>query len=96
MEQVLTQLLLQRRKADGNFDDYAYVALTDATTYSGFFNINRNQFANANDTTKAVSSQTEEDAARRQNRLCRTSTSVEHLLWAWIVVLILHSRLVMI
>ncbi len=53
MEQVLTQLLLQQQKADGNFDDYAYVALTDATTYSGFFNINRNQFANANDTTKS-------------------------------------------
>ena len=56
-------------KADGNFDDYAYVALTDATTYSGFFNINRNQFANANDTTKAVSSQTEEDAARTKQAM---------------------------
>ena len=56
-------------KADGNFDDYAYVALTDATTYSGFFNINRNQLANANDTTKAVSSQTEEDAARTKQAM---------------------------
>ena len=56
-------------KADGNFDDYAYVALTDATTYSGFFNINRNQFANANDATKAVSSQTEEDAARTKQAM---------------------------
>ena len=31
--------------------------------------INRNQFANANDTTKAVSSQTEEDAARTKQAM---------------------------
>lgn len=69
MEQSLNTASVAATKADGNFDDYAYVALTDATTYSGFFNINRNQFANANDTTKAVSSQTEEDAARTKQAM---------------------------
>ena len=51
-------------KADGYFDEYAYVANTNASTFNGFFNLNRAAFANANDTTKAVSVQTEEDAAR--------------------------------
>lgn len=51
-------------KADGYFDEYAYVANTNSTTFNGFFNLNRAAFANANDTTKAVSAQTEEDAAR--------------------------------
>lgn len=51
-------------KADGYFDEYAYVANTNSSTFNGFFNLNRAAFANANDTTKAVSAQTEEDAAR--------------------------------
>lgn len=51
-------------KADGLFDDYAYVGTTDATSYMGFYNLNRAAFANFNDDTTAVSTQTEEDAAR--------------------------------
>lgn len=51
-------------KAEGYFEEYASVSLTDATSYMGYFNINRNAFANSNDTTKVVSSQTQEDAAR--------------------------------
>ncbi|MCD8149712.1 MAG: ABC transporter substrate-binding protein, partial [Clostridiales bacterium] len=51
-------------KEDGNYDLYAYTTDTDATTYQSFMNLNRNAFANTNDTTTAVSSQTEEEAAR--------------------------------
>ena len=46
------------------FDAYHYQSSTNATSYMGFFNLNRKAFANYNDATKAVSSQTEEDAAR--------------------------------
>ncbi|MCD8152367.1 MAG: ABC transporter substrate-binding protein [Clostridiales bacterium] len=51
---------------DGNvyYDYYAHVTDTDATTYQSFINLNRTAFANVNDTTTAVSSQTEEDAER--------------------------------
>ena len=65
----LNSAALTACKADGYFDDYAYVSLTDATTYQGFFNINRNQFANTNDATKCVSEQTEEDAARTKQAM---------------------------
>ena len=51
-------------KQEGLFDKYAYVSATDATAYMVFTNVNRQTFANANDATKAVSPQTEEDAAR--------------------------------
>ncbi len=51
-------------KSDGNYDLYAYTTDTDACTYQSFMNLNRNAFANANDTTAVVSSQTEEDAER--------------------------------
>ena len=56
-------------KAAGNFDEYAYVADTLANTFMGFYNINRNQFANANDSTKVVSSQTEEEAERTKQAM---------------------------
>jgi ABC-type oligopeptide transport system substrate-binding subunit len=51
-------------KDAGLFDDYAYVASTDATSYMGFYNLNRAIFANFNDETKVVSSQTEDEAER--------------------------------
>lgn len=51
-------------KADSMFDEYAYTSLTDATSYMGYYNLNRGAFANFNDDTTAVSAQTEEDAAR--------------------------------
>ncbi|MCD8323613.1 MAG: ABC transporter substrate-binding protein [Clostridiales bacterium] len=51
---------------EGNvyYDVYVYTSDTDATTYQSFINLNRTAFANTNDTTTAVSSQTEEEAAR--------------------------------
>jgi ABC-type oligopeptide transport system substrate-binding subunit len=60
----LTSSSLEQAKVDGLFDDYYYVAMTDATSFMGFFNVNRHAFANFNDPTKAVSPQTVEDAAR--------------------------------
>lgn len=60
-------------KADGLFDDYAYVSATNATSYMSFMNINRAVYANTNDESAAVSAQTEEqkavtaEAMRNQN-----------------------------
>ena len=51
-------------KADELFDDYAYVSSTDATSYCAFVNINRKGFANYNDATIAVSTQTVNQAAK--------------------------------
>ena len=55
---------LELAKADGWFDQYSYISLTDATSYCGFINLHRQAFANFNDPTAAVSNQTEEDSAR--------------------------------
>ncbi len=55
---------IELARAEGNFDGYAYVSATAGTSYMGFYNLNRAAFANFNDETKMVSSQTEEDAAR--------------------------------
>lgn len=55
---------LELAKKDGNFDKYGYVSSTDATTYNVFFNLNRSGFANANDPSKMISTQTEEEAKR--------------------------------
>lgn len=51
-------------KADGNFEKYAYVSLTNATSYCGFVNLHRQGFANFNDATAAVSEKSEEEIAR--------------------------------
>ncbi|MBQ9119168.1 MAG: peptide ABC transporter substrate-binding protein [Lachnospiraceae bacterium] len=55
---------LELAKQDGNFEKYAYVASCDATSFMAFYNLNRAAFANFNDATKVVSTQTEEIAAR--------------------------------
>ncbi|MCR5773267.1 MAG: peptide ABC transporter substrate-binding protein [Butyrivibrio sp.] len=60
----LTTAGLEAAKNDGIYDEYAYVSLTDATSFVGFMNVNRAAFANVNDSTSAKSVQTEEDAAR--------------------------------
>lgn len=60
----LTTAALEAAKNDGLYDDYAYISLTDATSFVGFMNVNRAAFANANDATAVKSTQTEEDAAR--------------------------------
>lgn len=61
---ALTTASLELAKEDGVFEDYAYISTPDATSFMGFYNLNRAAFANFNDPTKAVSPQTEEDAAR--------------------------------
>lgn len=60
----LTSSSVEQVKKDGLFDDYVYVAATDATSFMGFFNVNRYEFANFNDPTKAVSTKTVNDAER--------------------------------
>ncbi len=51
---------LELAKEDGYFDKYHYISSTDATSFMGFYNINRIAYANSNDSTKAVSSLTDE------------------------------------
>ena len=51
-------------KEKGTYEEYAYVSDTDATTYCGFFNVNRSAFANYNDANVGVSAKTEDDIAR--------------------------------
>lgn len=65
----LTTSSIELAKTDGTFDEYAYVTDTDATTYTFFYNINRTAFANYNDSTVAVSKQSEEDAARTKSAM---------------------------
>ena len=54
----------KKAQTDGNFQKYAYVSSCDATSFMGFYNLNRAAFANVNDTTKAVSPKTEEQKVR--------------------------------
>ena len=51
----LNAAALEVAKSDGWFDQFSYVASTNATSYMGFFNVNRAAFANANDASAAVS-----------------------------------------
>lgn len=51
---------IETAKADGNFDLYSYVSSTNATSYCGFMNMNRQAYANYNDITKAVSGMTDD------------------------------------
>ena len=60
---------LEQAKTDGVFDDNAFVSLTDATSFMGFFMVNRTAFANFNDKTVAVSTQTVDDAARTKKAM---------------------------
>ncbi len=55
---------IELAKEDDLFDTYVYTSLTDATSFMAFFNINRHQFANKNDETTVVSTQTVDDANR--------------------------------
>lgn len=61
---ALTASSLEQAKTDGLFDEYHFISATDATSFMGFFNVNRIAFANSNDATVAVSTQTVEQAAR--------------------------------
>ena len=55
---------IESAKADGNFDKYAVVTDTDATTFCGFLNTNRKGFANFNDATVTKSAKTVWDGQR--------------------------------
>lgn len=59
----LTASSLEKAKADGNFDKFASTADTDATSFCGFVNANRYQWANVADG-GVKSTQTEKEAAR--------------------------------
>lgn len=61
---AINENVLEVAKKDGNFDKYAYVGDTTATTYTIFFNLDREAFANASDSTAVVSAQSKEDAAK--------------------------------
>lgn len=54
----LNTAAVEAAKADGLFDQYAYVSDTNATSYMAFFNVMRNQFTNVNDATVGVSQKT--------------------------------------
>ncbi len=53
-----------KAKQDGNFDKYNYVTDTNAVTYGAYINLERTAFANFNDETKVISTQTEEQKER--------------------------------
>ena len=55
---------VESAKADGMFDDYAYVSLTNGTSYVTFVNLHRVAMANYNDGVTAVSTKTEEQVER--------------------------------
>lgn len=60
----LTTAILVKCKEDGNFEPYAYVSGTDATSMVGWFNLNRSLWQNFNDETKVVSVQNDDAKAR--------------------------------
>ena len=55
---------VESAKADGMFDDYAYVSLTNGTSYVTFVNLHRVAMANYNDGVTAQSTKTEEQVER--------------------------------
>lgn len=56
-------------KADGLFDEYAYVSETDATAFVEWLNIDRKAYANYNDPNVAVSTHTEDQKVLAQAAL---------------------------
>ncbi len=60
----LNSSAVTQAKADGLFDGHVYVSATNATSFMGFFNVNRYAFSNFNDNTAAVSGKTLDDAQR--------------------------------
>ena len=55
---------IEAAKADGVFDEYAYVSLTNGTSYMGFTNLHRTALANFNDGVTAPTAKTEEQVER--------------------------------
>lgn len=65
-------------EADNMINDYAIVGTNDAITGQGFLNINRAGYANANDSTKAVSTLTDE-----QKEATNKALKNQHFRLAW-------------
>jgi len=59
----LNTATIEMAKADGLFDDYAYISDTDATSFVAWLNVDREAYANYNDATLGVSTQTDEQKA---------------------------------
>lgn len=60
---------METAKSEGLYDQYAVVSDTDATSYMGFYNINRTATANANDGTTAKSTKSDEEIQRTNKAL---------------------------
>ncbi len=55
---------LKKAKEDGNFEKYAYVSSTDATSFPVFMNVYRSCYANFNDPTVAPTTFTDDEKVR--------------------------------
>ena len=62
----MTTQRVEIAKAKDTFDTYAYISDTNATTYCGFMNLNRNAYVSATDANKGVSPKTEEQKTRAE------------------------------
>ena len=62
----------QKAKADGNFEKYAYVSATDATSFMAFLNVHRTATANFNDAGAAVS-------GKGKSQLVRTNAAMKNV-----------------
>ena len=60
---------METAKSEGLYDQYAVVSDTDATSFMGFYNINRTATANANDGTTAKSTKSDEEIQRANKAL---------------------------
>lgn len=60
---------METAKSEGLYDQYAVVSDTDATSFMGFYNINRTATANVNDGTTAKSTKSDEEIQRTNKAL---------------------------
>ena len=60
---------METAKSEGLYDQYAVVSDTDATSFMGFYTINRTATANANDGTTAKSTKSDEEIQRTNKAL---------------------------
>ena len=60
----MTNERVEIAKSKGTFEKYSFVSETDATSYCGFFNINRQAYANFTDASVGVSPKSEDDKVR--------------------------------
>ncbi|WP_461876959.1 ABC transporter substrate-binding protein [Fusicatenibacter sp.] len=60
---------METAKSEGLYDQYAVVSDTDATSFMGFYNLNRTATANANDGTTAKTTKSDEEIQRTNKAL---------------------------